>query len=91
MSSAAASALAASVLPTPASPSSSSGWGSRTAQNSAVARPVVGEVVGAVEPRAQRVDVGDERGDVGRHAVTMRGRRAGSAAKARRQPVPQNQ
>ena len=34
-----ASALAAWVLPTPASPSSSSGCGSRTAQNSAVARP----------------------------------------------------
>ena len=50
VSSSSASALAAWVLPTPASPSSSSGCGSRTAKNSAVAKPGVGEVADRCQP-----------------------------------------
>ena len=52
MSSTAASAFAASVLPTPASPSSSSGCGSRSAQEHRRRQPLVHEVVDRGQARA---------------------------------------
>ena len=78
MSSAAASALAASVLPTPGSPSSSSGWpqphGAGTARWPGRRR----RGSPAVEPGAQRVDVGRRRAGRAAHRAVPR---PGSSAK----------
>ena len=72
MSSTAASALPASVLPTPASPSSSSGCGRLQRQEDRRREPLVDEVVDGRQPPRQRLDVGDEVADLslrGRHPM----------------------
>ena len=60
MSSTIASALAASVLPTPASPSSSSGWGRRRLRKIDVAERLVDEIVDRREPLREHLDIGNQ-------------------------------